>query len=90
MGEMTGILEDRINKRDGRIHWQKNPWHQYRLENNCQDCLYLYREVESKQNMDEQRTLAAMNPKRKLQWINKNPASQLRKGNNCWTIPGIP
>lgn len=49
---------------------------------------YTSREVESKQNMDEQRTLAAMNPKRKLQWINKNPASKPRKGNNCWTTPG--
>lgn len=44
-------------------------------------------EVESKQNMDEQRTPAAMNPNRKLHWINKNPASGLRKGNNCWTTP---
>lgn len=49
---------------------------------------YTSKEVESKQNTDEQRTLAAMNPKRKLQWINKNPASKPRKGNNCWTTPG--
>lgn len=45
-------------------------------------------EVESKQSMDEQRTLAAMNPNRKQHWINKNPANGLRKGNNCWTTPG--
>lgn len=45
-------------------------------------------ETESKQNMDEQRTLAATTLIRKLQWINKNPASELRKGNNCWTTPG--
>lgn len=97
---MTGISEGSTNWRDRRIHGQES--HEFQQgqrpvlwpeKSVAPDWRTTSRtactstEVESKQNMDEQRTPAAMNPNRKLHWINKNPASGLRKGNNCWTTP---
>lgn len=41
--EFTGRNLMNFNKGKDLYFGQKNPWHQYRLENNWQDCLYLYR-----------------------------------------------